>query len=681
MRHGSATTGVLVLHSDQPAAFGAAETGVLSALADDIAFAADSARTLAALRQSEERLSAVIEHTPDVAIQWYDEQGRVLFYNEASRRLFQWTETSTLGKPLVSIGFWDASEEARFAAARARARAGGRVAPTEFCFRRADGSRGVLLSTVFEIPLSEVEHCYVCMDVDITEQRNMEAAVRAGEQLRALIYDSVGDVLFCLAVEGGGRYRFQSVNRAFSEATGLAESEVVGRLVDDVIPATSLSLAKEKYTEAISSRRKVVWEEVSHHPKGIRYGEVSVSPIFHADGACSQLVGSVHDMTERREAERAQREIEAQLHQAQRLQALGTLAGGIAHDFNNILAAIHGNLDFTLSAHDVGEETREALVEVKRAAERATSLVRRILTFGRKSEPRHELLELRPVIDEALKLMSVTLKGVKLGSRFASDLPRIRGDSTQIHQVILNLVTNAVQAIGDARGRVDVSLEACVVGAGGRSDAPELTPGRYVRLTIEDDGPGMDEMTLRRAFEPFFTTKPPGVGTGLGLSVVHGIVKSHQGAIAVRSAPRKGTTFDLYFPASDDSPAAVPNRNERTRPRVLFVDDDEAIVFLARRAFAHLGHEVSAHSSSREALEEFRRRPTEFDVVVTDIAMPVLDGPALIRELRGIRPEIAIVCTSGCIRLEDVAAATELGVAQLLDKPQSIDDLARLVQA
>jgi len=617
-----------------------------------------------------------------VAIQWFDDSGRILFCNEASRNLFGWKGTDVRGKSLLELGFWDDREEALFGKARASAAAGKHVEPMQFRFRRADGTDGFLLSTVFRIPLSDSEHCTVCMDVDLTEHRKMESAVRAGEALRSSIYDSVTDVIFYLKIEGDGLYRFESINRAFLTATGLRDDQVVGRLVDEVIPAPSLALVKAKYAEAIASHQRVTWEESSRYASGTKYGEVTVTPIYDASGRCTHLVGTVHDVTERKAAEEERRRIEEQLHQAHRLQALGTLAGGIAHDFNNILTAVHCNLDIALEQLTSEHSAREAVTEVQRAAKRATALVRQILTFGRKSEPRLELVDFGAVVSEGLNLLRVTLnRTTRLESAIAVNTPRVIGDSTQIHQVIVNLVTNAVQAIGRTGGRVEVRTERCVIAAGTRTDAPEAE-GVYAKLTVRDDGPGMDAATLQRIFEPFFTTKPPGEGTGLGLSVVHGVVKGHHGILSVQSEPNQGTTFELLFPAAPD--ALVPASTNSTRPpgkrHVLFVDDDEALVFLARRAFSRIGHRVSAFARSQEALETFRGRPDDFDVVVTDFNMPQLDGPALIRELKRIRPDVRVVLIAGYVRPEDQALAAELGVSKLLEKPQSLEDLAKLVE-
>jgi CheY-like chemotaxis protein len=281
-----------------------------------------------------------------------------------------------------------------------------------------------------------------------------------------------------------------------------------------------------------------------------------------------------------------------------------------------------------------------------------------------------------------LKLLGVAIKGrVQIRTTFAEDTPPIDGDSTQVHQALVNLVTNAAQAIGEGTGAIDVRVDGYVVGPGARSDAPELREGSYARVTVSDDGPGIEVKTLRRVFEPFFTTKPAGVGTGLGLSVVHGVMKGHGGAVTVKSEVGKGTTFELLFPAAAAARAVRAHAPVAAAParRILFVDDDEALVFLARRAFSRLGHGVVAHSTAAEALEEFERRPAEFDVVVTDIHMPDLGSAALVRAMRRIRPDVRVVMTAGVLGPDDVALAQSLGVVQILEKPQSLDDLAHLI--
>jgi PAS domain S-box-containing protein len=514
------------------------------------------------------------------------------------------------------------------------------------------------------------------------ERRHMEEAMRASETLRATIYSNVEDAIFYLAVEGPKRFRFVSVNPAFLQATGLRESQVIGQQVSDVIPEPSLTLVLEKYAQAIAQRAKVSWEEVTPYPKGLRYGEVSISPIFDANGQCIHIVGTVHDMTARKLAEEERLNLEAQLHQSQRMQSLGTLVGGIAHDFNNILAAISCNIDLALLEPTAQEPVRQHLVDIQKASGRAIELVRQILTFSRREQPKREVLHLREIVEEALKLLQATLpKNITLMVRCDADVPKVSADPTQIHQIIMNLGVNAVHAMRANGGTLEVNLSRCTFAAGAKEMPAELAEGNYVRLRVTDTGSGMDAGTLKRAFDPFFTTKPIGEGTGLGLSVVHGIVKSHQGGLDVQSELGRGTTFSLYFPAlaiEESEPAvAVPATGQGER--VMYVDDEEALTFLVTRALSRMGYRVTGHSNSMAALQDFRSRPTEFDIVVTDISMPDLSGPELARELRLVRPDVPIVMTSGYIRPEDIEAAAQLRINQLVYKPSTVTELGQIL--
>jgi len=635
-------------------------------------------RLVKALQQSENRLRALVEHTPDVAIQWYDADGRVVFCNRTSERLFGWAPGIALGKTLFELGFLDAFEESRFAAARRAAARGEKVEPIEFRYRRADGATGALLSTVFEIPFDATQACYVCMDIELTARRQMEEAIRAAEALRAQIYTLVDDVIFYLSVEGEGRYRFVSVNRAFLDATGLGEAQVVGKLVGEVIPEPSLTIAMSKYAEALRTRRRVTWDEMTSPPSGPKYGEASVSPVFDPSGAATNLVGTVHDVTARRRAEEERRRLEAQLQQGQRLQSLGTLAAGIAHDFNNLLAIMHANADVALLEIENPASSRESLETIQQACRQGAELVRRMLTFSREHRPRRETLDLRRTVDEALDLVRVTLPArVELRRRYQS-VPLVGADPVQVHQVVLNLTTNAAHALGDRQGSIEVGLMTRSFDTDSPRPSPDLHAGDYACLTVRDDGCGMDADTMLRIFDPFFTTKAHGAGTGLGLSTVHGIVKAHDGAITVESTPDVGTTFSIFLPAAAAPLATVaPTEPLPKGARVLYVDDEEALVFLAKRALERLGHEVTGYTDPTLALRDFRARPDEFDVVVTDLSMPSLSGTELAQAVLAARADVAVILVTGFVKNDDLDAATRLGIRHVIPKPLSVDELAR----
>jgi signal transduction histidine kinase/ActR/RegA family two-component response regulator len=381
------------------------------------------------------------------------------------------------------------------------------------------------------------------------------------------------------------------------------------------------------------------------------------------------------------EAEREQLAAEVQLR-SQKLEALGTLAGGIAHDFNNALQAIAGNNMLARRCLPSDHPAQAFLVEVETASARASDLVRRILTFSRPEEQRREVLELQKVIGEALRLVRATLPAqIAIHVELREDVPGILADATQIHQLVVNLATNAAHAIGSAGGRIDVWLGTTHFDDHSDPVLSALRRGDYAVLHFSDDGCGMSDTTLERIFDPFYTTKPVGEGTGLGLSVVHGIMKGLGGAVIVRSELGHGSTFSLYFPTTRaKSIPAPPIREEPRAPgveRVLFVDDEEVLVVLGSHILDVLGYKSAGTSSPLEALRMFAERPDAFDVVVTDLSMPGLSGFQLVQQLFALRPEVPIVMMSGYLGPEEMATARRLGVRELLLKPVSMDELAR----
>ena len=379
------------------------------------------------------------------------------------------------------------------------------------------------------------------------------------------------------------------------------------------------------------------------------------------------------------EAERAC--LEAQLRQAQKMQSLGTLAGGIAHDFNNVLAAIAGNVSVAKRWLSDEHPAHELLDNVDIARRRATDLVRRILTFSRDDEPRREAIHVEPIVEEAVKLLGSSLASRPDIVLDLADAGAVVADANQIHQIVMNLATNAAHA--GAR-RLAISLERVEVDAELARRSADLREGPYVRLSVDDDGSGMDAATVERVFEPFFTTKAPELGTGLGLSVVRGIVKGHGGAIDVESRPGTGTRMSVYLPAAVEDAAAAPAGGEDGArghgEHVLYVDDEEALVFVATRTLERLGYRVSGFNSASRALEAFRSRPGAYDLVVTDYAMAGMSGLELTRAIRAARPDIPVIVTSGCVCPEQEKAAAALGVREVVCKPDLAAGLGPLLR-
>jgi PAS domain S-box-containing protein len=413
------------------------------------------------------------------------------------------------------------------------------------------------------------------------------------------------------------------------------------------------------------------------------------------EGQPLRMVGTHTDITELKQAEAQQRALEAQLRESQKMEAIGTLAGGVAHDFNNLLAAILGNL--ALAREDVGPAhlAQESLSEINRAAIRARQLVQQILAFSRRQAQQLVHQPLGPLVEEALTLMrSLLPAGVRLTTRMGGGELLVLADATQMQQVLMNLCTNAWQALDGRPGEVTVALRAVVLDAGSALQSGGVSAGAYACLSVADNGPGMDAATQRRVFEPFFTTKPPGAGTGLGLAVVHGIVKAHNGTIEISSQPGEGARFDVYLPlagaaampqAAIEPSAATKPADQTTGRHVVYVDDYEAMVFLVGRLLRKQGYRVSTFTSGESALAWLQDHPDPIDLLVTDQNMPGMSGVDLARESLRERPGLRVAIVSGHVNDKLLADASAVGVHEVMAKQDSMDALgeaiAKLLQA
>jgi CheY-like chemotaxis protein len=374
------------------------------------------------------------------------------------------------------------------------------------------------------------------------------------------------------------------------------------------------------------------------------------------------------------------------------MEAIGTLAGGIAHDFNNLLSAIIGHTELATDFVPKDGMARQAMQEVLAAGGRARDLVKQILTFSRQTEQERRPVPIQPIVKEALKLLRASMPTtVEIRQQIDPETGMILADTTQMHQVLMNLGTNADYAMREKGGVLDVRLKAVEVDREFAASHPPLTPGPHVRLTVRDTGSGMEPRVRERIFEPFFTTKGPGDGTGMGLAVVHGIVAGHGGTITVDSAPGRGAKFEIYLPRCDvvqtleTSPAEQP-RGGMEAPargqgeRILIVDDEPYLAVLWRVMLERLGYRVTGCSSSLEALEIFRAAPRSFDLVLTDQTMPQMTGEALVKELLRIRPETPIILCTGFSHAVTEEKARALGIRAFLLKPISRRDLSLAVR-
>jgi PAS domain S-box-containing protein len=515
---------------------------------------------------------------------------------------------------------------------------------------------------------------------DITDRRQAEAALRESEERFRVLADVSPVGIF--SSDSSGRTVF--VNRRWCEIAGLTPSEALGDGWHVAVHPKDRDHVIKEWKQAVRDSASSEGEFRFQRPDGTISWLVSEArPQFYPDGSLAGYVGTITDVTRLKQAEEERKKLEAQSRQGRKMEALGTLAGGIAHDFNNILTGTFGFVELARLELEPNHPASAWLDRISSSSQRARDLVRQILTFSRKNESARMAQRLPPVVGEALRLLHSSLPpAIELVSRLDNNAPAVLADSTQIHQVVLNLCTNASHAMPNG-GRIIVTLEPCVITAAEAAGHDDLKPGPWVRLSVADEGIGMDAATLDQIFEPFFTTKGTGIGTGLGLAVVHGIVKSHEGAIVVRSTVGAGSTFELYFPiapvGSEESSVPSDEIPFGNGERILVVDDDPVCGFAVEKIIESLGYRATRCTQAEEALEKFTSAPHSYDLVVSDLAMPGMDGAELIGRLLEIRPALPIIVITGYMETARQRLLEKKAVRVMLRKPVSRDELARAI--
>ena len=522
--------------------------------------------------------------------------------------------------------------------------------------------------------------------VDITERKHMEEALRESEErLRTLINSTPDAVCF---KDGEGRWL--EANDADLELFELTGVDYKGK------KDSELAEYSEFYREAFLACEESderAWkeygltriEETIPRPDGTeRIYDVIKIPLYHWDGKRKGLTVLGRDITERRKAEEEKARSEARLRETQKIEAIGTLAGGIAHDFNNILAPIMGYTEMVLSELEEGSHLRSDLEQVLSATNRAKKLVGQILAFSRQGQSGQVMpTDIGQVTNEALKLMRASLPAtIEIRQNIQKGIAL--ADPTQIHQVVVNLCTNAAHAM-EGKGNLDVALVRTELGADDLAErpVPDLAPGPYLKLSVADNGHGMDAKTLEHLFEPYFTTKAVGKGTGLGLAVVHGIVKRFNGGIVVWSNPGTGSVFDVYLPVAEELPKVTTDSTQSLplgTERILLLDDEATITNLEAKMLRRLGYHVTAKTDASEALAVFLADPYAFDLILTDFTMPHMTGIDLAGEIFKTRPDIPIILCTGFSEKETIDLAHEIGVKEYVMKPLNKQELAEVVR-
>jgi PAS domain S-box-containing protein len=628
----------------------------------------------AALRRSEARLAEAQRLSLTGSFSWRSSTDELL-WSEETFRIYEYDPTT---KPTWDLVLQRVHPQEAALAKQTLERASREVQDFDFERRLLMPDGRVkhihILARVLRDPSGDLEYRGAVMDVTATKQA--EEALRRSEEQWRDVFENNPTMYFMVGSAG----RIMAVNPFGAEQLGYRVDELAGEPV--------LMLFHELDREAV--RRNVAtcleglgrarsWEARKIRKDGkVLWVRETAKAVPRVDGPIVLI--ACEDVTERKQFEAEKERLEAQLRQSHKMEAMGALAGGIAHDFNNILAAILGYGELAEKAAPEGSNVRRYVDNMMHAGGRGKSLVERILAFSRSGLGDRSPINVQAVIEEALELIAASLApGVLLARRLQAGNVAVIGDATQLHQVAMNLCTNAVQAM-DNGGVLEVALECDDVAQRCRLSHGDLAPGVYVRLCVSDTGSGIPPYVLDRMFDPFFTTKDAGEGTGLGLSLVHGIVMDLGGSIDVRTAVGRGTTFTIWLPVGGEAtvPSAeiaseVPHGNGES---VMVVDDEKSLVALAEEVLAEIGYEPVGFSSSVLALEAFRAAPQRFDIILTDEMMPDLTGTDLAREIRLLRPDIPIVLTSGYSGAPLNERASAVAIQEVLRKPLRSKDIA-----
>ena len=658
-------------------------------------------RAVEALRESEEQFRQIAETIDEVFWSTSADKNRMVYVSPAYEKIWGRPCAELYANPRQWLAAIHPDDRDAVIHAALNKQADGTY-DEEYRIIRPDGSFRWVRDRAFPLRNMEGEiYRIVGLAEDITDRKRIDEELRAlSEQLEARVVErtaqlreaneslrkaearqrallsAIPDLVFRVRRDG----TYLDFSAPAGGETALSERLIGSNIESSDMPIDVRSALLEAIARAVDTGAPVALEYTVDGDIDARTFEARL-----VRSGPEEVVATVRDITGRRRAEAQRERLEQQLRQSQKMEAIGTLAGGIAHDFNNILTAIIGYTELLRNQLKGQPGVEDRLGEISRAGARAKDLVSQILTFSRRQDRTRAPTAMAPAIDEALRLLRAAIPAsIEIDVAVESDLPPVLADATQIHQIVMNLAANAAAAIGNGPGRLRVACSLVTLDEAGAKIHPDLRPGDWVRLDVEDTGCGISPEMLDRIFDPFFTTKGPGEGTGLGLSVVHGIVKGHEGAVLVESQLGVGTAFHVYFPALETRHTAPPRPNRATAggrgEHVLYVDDEPSLVELLKAQLELLGYRVTACDSSLEALATFKASPLDFDVLITDLTMPGMSGAELAERALKIRPDLPVVVATGYGHVMGEDRARALGLRRVLNKPFSMALLDEAIQ-
>jgi len=643
----------------------------------------DRKRMEEALRKKEELLDRLIAAIPDMVVRT-DMQGDVLFINDVGVEMSGYGKEELIGANMLSFM---APEDREEAIRNTTLMMTQRLGPKFYRFVRKEGTlldaevNGDVLRTAAGDPCGMV---YVVRDVG--DRRQAEEALRESENKYRILTEKMADVVWITDMDLRNLY----VSPSIRAVLGFSQEERMGQIITEQLTPDSLAiglntlareLALEKEGRTDPARTVTLVLEYYHKNGSTRWMETLISGIRNDRGALTGLHGLSRDITARLQAEEERDRLQAQLNQTQRLESIGTLAGGIAHDFNNLLMGIQGYASLTLLDLDPSHPHHENLKRIEEQVQSGAELTRQLLGFARGGKYEIRPADLNKILKKTSALFGRTKKEIAIHHKFGKDLWIVEVDRGQMEQVLLNLYVNAWHAMP---GGGEIYLETENVFLADEKALPlALAAGRYVKITVADTGTGIDGPTLERIFDPFFTTKAMGRGTGLGLATVYGIVKGHRGMIQVESELGHGTTFTIHLPASEKQ--AVPEKAAgqalaRGSETILLVDDEPLILDVGKRLLEFLGYRVCSAGNGQEALDLYRQKGGEIDLVLLDMVMPGLSGGEVFDQLRQIDPDVRVLLSSGYSIDGQAQRIIERGCRGFLQKPFQVQQLSRKVR-
>jgi PAS domain S-box-containing protein len=642
-----------------------------------VSYIADILWNIALQSRSQEQLQLTqfaVDHIHDSAF-WIDKKGRFKYVNKAVSRNLGYSRDELLKMtvhdvdpnfPAIawSIHWKELCEQKRMV--------------FESIHKAKDGSLQPVKIRANYLEFGGKE--YNCaFATDITERKQMAQSLRESEGYQRALLQTIPDLIWLKDTNG----IYLACNTMFEKFFGATAKRIIGKTDYDFVDKPLADLFLEQDQKAIAAGKPTSDEKWHTFADDGRPAllETIKTPMFDDQGKLIGVLGISRDITERIRTENEKSRLRGQLQQAQKMESIGTLAGGIAHDFNNILSSIIGFTELALDQVAEKTEIEDDLQEIYSAAKRARDLVKQILAFARQSDEERRPIQPSVIVKEVVKFIRSTIPTtVKIRQDIQSDA-YINGNATQVHQVLMNLCTNAAQAMEETGGVLETGVKDLVIDS--RDSHSGMKPGNYIQITVADSGVGIAPDVIGSIFEPYFTTKGYGEGTGMGLSVAHGIIESYGGKISVKSIVGKGSTFQVYLPVirrgkipREYSPQTPPSGTER----ILLVDDEFAIAKMSSKTLKGLGYSVTTRTSSIEALELFRTKPNAFDLIITDMTMPNLTGDELASKLMDLRPDIPIILCTGYSKKISEETALQMGVKAFLYKPLAKEVLAKTIR-